>query len=96
MTQLKRDYNLKMLSLVIVSGKYLQTKNPGLPSLGESLANKYLPLMVAEVFLVLNKGSGPDNFTTVMTRKQQNCRDSTPLILVFFCFCSYFCICALS
>ena len=48
MTQLNWDY--------IVSGKYLQKKSTGLLSLGESLFN--LPLAVAEVFLVLNKGSG--------------------------------------
>ena len=42
--------------------------------------------MVAEVFLVLNSQVLGHNFTTVLMSKEQNCRDSTPLIIIKNCY----------
>ena len=58
---------MKVLSLSV--GNVSKKKTTGLLSLGDSL----------DIFLLWLQKVLHNDFTTVLTRKQQNCRDSNPL-----------------
>ena len=82
MTQLNRDYNLKMLCYPNIF-KFCHCEWEISPekknTLGESLDIFLLWLQRCSLFWTKVLGH---NFPTILTRNQQNCRDTTPLRLL--------------